>query len=69
MSTTATGPAGAAGPETGSVRRAVALSASAVCGSGARLWVRISVSLSMRGPSSVRPVSAAAASSTLVLAR
>ena len=67
MSTTATGPA--AWRATGSVRRVVAASASAVCGSGARLWVRISVSLSMRGPISVRPVSAAAASSTLVLAR
>ena len=56
-------------PETGSVRRAMVVSGGAVRGRGARFWVRTSASLSMRGPSSAKPVSAAAASSTLVFAR
>jgi hypothetical protein len=69
ISTTPTGPAGAAVPEIGSARPAMALSVGAVRGSGARRWVRTSASLSMRGPSSAKPVTAAAAISTLVLGR
>ena len=70
MSTaTRTGPAGAAAPDTGSARSVMALSAGAVRGSGRRRWVRTSASLSMRGPSSAMPVTAAAAISALVLGR
>ena len=43
---------GAAGPETGSARRAMVVSNGAVRGRGTRCWVRTSASLSMRGPSS-----------------
>ena len=67
MSTTATGSAGAAVPETGSARPVTALSACGVRGSGRRRWVR--TSLGMRGPSSTKPVTAAAATSTLARAR